>query len=359
MNRASAGKYKEITAPLGYGSIAILRLLVWTHRSPQRKIDWKKRSNVKKIIPDDVDNRWNYTLRMIDVSEYHKAALDDLVDENPVLQKLRLTKDHWKQLSDIKKVLNPFNDYTEQVSKKLLSIHLTIRMYYEIDDMFIKMIQRQGEYASFDNQVVDALKFARKKFDKYFDIMKGNDMYYIASVLDPRVKTRVIRKYVPNANEVIERIQKFLKTTYQIEPELPPSRNEATMHKSLEYQFLEEYESTLDDSTENDIDRYFNTAPVKFVLDKNIDQAVWNLKYWLGNKWDFPLMFEVARDYLAIAASEVDIERLFSMGRDILGVRRWALQAETMRSLTVLKDGLKRRNEEKSTGKVTEDTTTA
>ena len=70
-------------------------------------------------------------------------------------------------------------------------------------------------------------------------------------------------------------------------------------------------------------------------------------------------MFEVARDYMAVAASEVDIERLFSGGRDMLGVRRWSLQAKTMRSLTLLKDDLKRRAEEKSTGKATENTITA
>ena len=33
-------------------------------------------------------------------------------------------------------------------------------------------------------------------------------------------------------------------------------------------------------------------------------------------------MAAAARDYLAIPASEVDIERLFSIRRDILGVRR-------------------------------------
>jgi len=70
-------------------------------------------------------------------------------------------------------------------------------------------------------------------------------------------------------------------------------------------------------------------------------------------------MFEVARDYIVVAALEVDIERLFSSSRDMLGVRRWSLQVKTMRSLTLLKDDLKRRAEEKSTRKATENTMTA
>ena len=76
------------------------------------------------------------------------------------------------------------------------------------------MAQRQGEYASYDNELISAIKEGKNKFNKYFDLMKANDTYYITNVLNPRVKTRVIRKYILNINEVIERIRKFLKATY-------------------------------------------------------------------------------------------------------------------------------------------------
>jgi hypothetical protein len=54
-------------------------------------------------------------------------------------------------------------------------------------------------------------------------------------------------------------------------------------------------------------------------------------------------MAQAARDYLVIPAAEVDIERLFSDGRDILGVCRWALQGKTIRALQLLKDELRRK----------------
>jgi hypothetical protein len=54
-------------------------------------------------------------------------------------------------------------------------------------------------------------------------------------------------------------------------------------------------------------------------------------------------MAKAARDYLAIPPSEVDIERLFSDGRDILGVRHWAMSGATLRALTILKDELRRK----------------
>jgi hypothetical protein len=64
----------------------------------------------------------------------------------------------------------------------LHSIHLTIRIYFEINEIFTKMAQRQGEYASYDNELISAIKEGKNKFNKYFDLMKANYTYYISSV---------------------------------------------------------------------------------------------------------------------------------------------------------------------------------
>ncbi len=55
-------------------------------------------------------------------------------------------------------------------------------------------------------------------------------------------------------------------------------------------------------------------------------------------KDEFPRMVVVVRDYLAISASEVVVEGLFNKERDLLGVRRYSLNAETMRKLMLLRD---------------------
>jgi hypothetical protein len=52
-------------------------------------------------------------------------------------------------------------------------------------------------------------------------------------------------------------------------------------------------------------------------------------------------MAQAARDYLAIPSSEADIKRLFSLGRDILGIQRFSMGMDTMRTLVLLKDTLK------------------
>lgn len=62
----------------------------------------------------------------------------------------------------------------------------------------------------------------------------------------------------------------------------------------------------------------------------------WVLKWWKANEFNFPQMAKAARDYLSIPSAEVRIEREFSNARDILGLQRHGLNAETMRWLMLL-----------------------
>jgi hypothetical protein len=50
----------------------------------------------------------------------------------------------------------------------------------------------------------------------------------------------------------------------------------------------------------------------------------------------YPIMSQVARDYLPIPPAEVDCERLFSSSRDLLGIRRHSITLETMKGLLLV-----------------------
>jgi hypothetical protein len=53
-------------------------------------------------------------------------------------------------------------------------------------------------------------------------------------------------------------------------------------------------------------------------------------------------MFAVIRNYLLIPGAEVDVERLFNIARDILGLRQMAMSSGTLRALILLKDFIRR-----------------
>jgi hypothetical protein len=56
-------------------------------------------------------------------------------------------------------------------------------------------------------------------------------------------------------------------------------------------------------------------------------------------------MFQAVHDYLPIPGSEVDVERLFNTGRDMLGIRRFSMSSNTLRTLMMLKDALRLQEE--------------
>lgn len=59
------------------------------------------------------------------------------------------------------------------------------------------------------------------------------------------------------------------------------------------------------------------------------------LRFWqrAENKRNYPVLAAIARDYLAIPAAGVGVERLFNAARDICTYRRFRLRADTIRDL--------------------------
>jgi hypothetical protein len=47
-----------------------------------------------------------------------------------------------------------------------------------------------------------------------------------------------------------------------------------------------------------------------------VDDLAWILNWWKTDRYIFPRMAKIARDFIGIAAAEVGVERLFSLGRD-------------------------------------------
>jgi hypothetical protein len=50
------------------------------------------------------------------------------------------------------------------------------------------------------------------------------------------------------------------------------------------------------------------------------------------------LIFAVTRDFLLIPGAKVNVERLFNIARDILGLWRISISIETLRASILLKD---------------------
>jgi hypothetical protein len=69
------------------------------------------------------------------------------------------------------------------------------------------------------------------------------------------------------------------------------------------------------------------------------------IKWWAARVSQFPNLSRLARDILSIPGSAVAVERVFSGGRDTIGLRRAHLSAPTIRCLMLLKHNLRLKRE--------------
>jgi hypothetical protein len=89
------------------------------------------------------------------------------------------------------------------------------------------------------------------------------------------IKTRWIKKNVVGVENLIYNIKTFLKATYPYKAPKSQPRDSLSQHYSLKWELLEEYASTIKEMSVNNINKYIDSNPIMFALDKNIDQTKW------------------------------------------------------------------------------------
>jgi hypothetical protein len=58
-------------------------------------------------------------------------------------------------------------------------------LYKRLEDMLLKITWKQDEYAAFDQDLIEAVKAGQDVFKGYNSFIKGNDIYLLATILDP------------------------------------------------------------------------------------------------------------------------------------------------------------------------------
>ncbi|KAJ5460928.1 uncharacterized protein N7458_002480 [Penicillium daleae] len=212
-------------------------------------------------------------------------------------------------------------------------------MFEELRSILIAMKERRGECQKVSLATTVRVSDRISLLEQYHNYVKDNDIYYIASLLDPRIKTKWL-KTLPDGEKIIDRIKAFLKGPYPA-PKQPGSTAPGTSYKSFEYRFLEDFQPTQYNVAKSYIDRYFDTPTISIGFETYQSQTEFMRNWWKANRLEFTCMAKVAHDHLAIPAAEVDIERLFNGGRDLLGIRRFSMKGKTLGTLIRLKDAVR------------------
>jgi hypothetical protein len=113
-----------------------------------------------------------------------------------------LNTEDWIFIEQVYKVLLPFNKYTKLISEGWLTINQSQALFYKLSDYFESVQLCQGNFATFNNLISSAIKAGTEKFIKYNNLIKENIIYFVVSVLDPRVKRLFILNQA-NSREIL------------------------------------------------------------------------------------------------------------------------------------------------------------
>jgi hypothetical protein len=317
----------------------IRTLALYVKRSPQRVDKWKESCTAvevqPKFIQTDVITRWNSTYRMINDAIQLKPVIEHYIDHNYNLDSLKIRVSEWKLLEHVQRILGLFSEFTDFLSQKEPLLSISLQIYYGMVDTLIDMSQRREEFADLPDVVVNSVLRASAHFHDYYTKVDANDAYFIASFLDPRYKSRWLEMHIDldiakniKQQMIIKLKQKYSSDSTVLVEESVPDIPRTTAVSSL---LKRVYCIASVSKDQSDIDQYF--------IDPNVPnyEGFHLLRWWKENKTRYPLMSRVACDYLAIAATSTSVERMFNGGRDVIGIRRCSLNAESITALMFLK----------------------
>ncbi|CAA7270448.1 unnamed protein product [Cyclocybe aegerita] len=298
--------------PIDTSAIGKLRKIVCAVRSsPQCHAAW-----LDKIRSHNVATRDNLKLLML-ILDIQRAAelkkpLNNFVAKTCQLRPYELTDQDWTSVKMVMDWLHIFKDATQQMLDKLKTILHSLP-------------------ANVPTNVKNGLVRAHQKLSDYYFKFDQSPHVCWAALLDPRISYTALAEDFANnldLSDSLETLKTELRTYYLTNyagRHTPsPSSTQASSH------------STLGTSV--------SSAPItNFTAHYQCQDfnACDPIKWWYAHHLQFPNLYRLAHDILAIPGSAVAVECIFSGGCDMILIRRASLKAKTICTLMILKQHLR------------------
>ncbi|KAG6822058.1 hypothetical protein H0H92_015498, partial [Tricholoma furcatifolium] len=129
---------------------------------------------------------------MLKMVVMYRAAVDTITGEKTLnLRRYELFDEDWKVIDDLVMVLEVYKEATLFFSiDNKASIANVIPTMDKID----KMLREDAAKTTLTPAVREALGFARRRLDKYYSKTDTSNIYRIAMVLHPKLKTRYFQQ---------------------------------------------------------------------------------------------------------------------------------------------------------------------
>jgi hypothetical protein len=343
---SSAGSSRDDGTTTQAGNVpcvAKLRRIVLNIRSsPQRRNALKGQCEAcsirsKKLIID-VRTRWNSTYFMIERARELRIPLSNLAKLNINLP--RLSDEEWELLGVVARLLSIFDQATRKLSAvNYPTLNRAVPIYnYLFNNLEDFRDACDGktslrETAAIISQCSPVVKGALKNaiqaaYDKLCEYYGKTwaDMYAIAVILDPRYKTNYYRLNDWEEDHVAHAKGALLRAVEAYETDEEPRSSQADDVVDLDPMDQEIHQSSKRRRVEEESEVGSYLAMRTASAGENV------LGWWKHHANEYPCLARIARDYLAIPATSVPAERVFSGGADLVTKKRGSLNEDTIQA---------------------------
>jgi hypothetical protein len=145
----------------------------------------------------------------------NRGSITRFAREHPEVEPIVPTREEWKLCEVMERVLKPFYDFTCSVSKDQPCLPETIGIMWGLDDLLDDVSRADGQFGDVGDDIRCAFQAGVAQVEEYTSLINDNILYYAAAILDPRIKSNLIREQCgTSADEIILRIREYLKQEY-------------------------------------------------------------------------------------------------------------------------------------------------
>ena len=285
--------------------------------------------------------RWNSTHKMADTFIKLKVPIMALCASqnlDPSMRDILLTNADWAILEKLRQLFEIFVKPSTVLQGDVYpTMSITIPHYLRMIQKLTTFKEEVGE-TTLIGKAADA---AISKLNKYFtaNSSAGPSYAVVATALDPRLTLRVFDKLLSGSEQQNQkrRAKAFFSHIYS---------QYSTRQRLREFSEMTnaDHRPSLVDDYDSDDDIFVSAANSareseanRWQKEPSVGKNTDILRFWKSREVDYPILAQMARDYLAIPATSAASERVFSQGGDIVTKKRNRLHPDSVRYLLCLR----------------------
>ena len=298
---------------------SVREIVTFFRQSNNAMDDLREEHRIKETkfykLKKDVETRWNSIYSMIESFMKQRIQVSTVLTKH---NKAGLTPGQVKTIEEALVVLKPFLDVTQEISSE---------KYTSISKV-IPIVKILTKFLNSKQSVLAAN--LKEQINEYFADVEAEKFTVYSTFLDPRFKEIMLSK---KAKQTVKKeIKDIIESSATL---IPEKEKEKEKKKDEEEKEEAHFWADFDNQREKEMSQQAGKSAIDVELSRYTESPLCDRKkdpliWWRENEMNFPNLAKQARTYLAIPATSVPSERVFSKAGEIVSAKRASIKSKNV-----------------------------